>query len=154
MLGTLLIAMSMQLDRKGLWNLLGPVLCAILFMVTAWVSRVSITFIYVWQTAMKLFTFLFFELGMCMFFVFVSLTQNHVFILTSLLPHSESAYCTWERRLPVNALIPVRYLPFVVTCGWYASHSSLRWFIKGGSVIFSPTHCLPAVRGVSLLLLL
>ncbi|TDH06266.1 hypothetical protein EPR50_G00129250 [Perca flavescens] len=39
MLGALLIAMSMQLDRKGLWNLLGPVLCAILLMVTAWVYR-------------------------------------------------------------------------------------------------------------------
>lgn len=39
MLGALLIAMSMQLDRKGLWNLLGPVLCAILFMVTAWVRH-------------------------------------------------------------------------------------------------------------------
>uniref|UniRef100_A0A3Q3IS86 EGF-like domain-containing protein n=1 Tax=Monopterus albus TaxID=43700 RepID=A0A3Q3IS86_MONAL len=39
MLGALLIAMSMQLDRKGLWNLLGPVLCALLFMVTAWVYR-------------------------------------------------------------------------------------------------------------------
>ncbi|XP_069367092.1 post-GPI attachment to proteins factor 6 isoform X2 [Paralichthys olivaceus] len=39
MLGTLLIAMSMQLDRKGLWNLLGPILCALLIMVTAWVSR-------------------------------------------------------------------------------------------------------------------
>uniref|UniRef100_A0A3P8WT99 Post-glycosylphosphatidylinositol attachment to proteins 6 n=1 Tax=Cynoglossus semilaevis TaxID=244447 RepID=A0A3P8WT99_CYNSE len=39
MLGTLLIAMSMQLDRKGLWNLLGPVLCALVIMVTAWVYR-------------------------------------------------------------------------------------------------------------------
>lgn len=39
MLGALLIAMSMQLDRKGLWNLLGPVLCAIMFMVSAWVYR-------------------------------------------------------------------------------------------------------------------
>ncbi|XP_026230987.1 post-GPI attachment to proteins factor 6 [Anabas testudineus] len=39
MLGALLIAMSMQLDRKGLWNLLGPILCALLFMVTAWVYR-------------------------------------------------------------------------------------------------------------------
>ncbi|XP_059200931.1 post-GPI attachment to proteins factor 6 [Centropristis striata] len=39
MLGALLIAMSMQLDRKGLWNLLGPVLCAILFMVSSWVYR-------------------------------------------------------------------------------------------------------------------
>uniref|UniRef100_H3CR09 Post-glycosylphosphatidylinositol attachment to proteins 6 n=1 Tax=Tetraodon nigroviridis TaxID=99883 RepID=H3CR09_TETNG len=38
-LGTLLIAMSMQLDRKGLWNLLGPILCAILIMVAAWVYR-------------------------------------------------------------------------------------------------------------------
>lgn len=37
-LGTLLIAMSMQLDRKGLWNLLGPIICAILIMVAAWVS--------------------------------------------------------------------------------------------------------------------
>lgn len=39
MFGALLIAMSMQLDRKGLWNLLGPILCAILIMVTAWVYR-------------------------------------------------------------------------------------------------------------------
>ncbi|XP_024862589.1 post-GPI attachment to proteins factor 6 isoform X2 [Kryptolebias marmoratus] len=39
MLGALLIAMSMQLDRKGLWNLLGPILCAILFMVITWVYR-------------------------------------------------------------------------------------------------------------------
>ncbi|KAM3604784.1 uncharacterized protein V6R79_016130 [Siganus canaliculatus] len=39
MLGALLIAMSMQLDRKGLWNLLGPILCAILLMVIAWVRR-------------------------------------------------------------------------------------------------------------------
>ncbi|XP_061588957.1 post-GPI attachment to proteins factor 6 [Cololabis saira] len=38
-LGALLIAMSMQLDRKGLWNLLGPVLCAILLMVVTWVYR-------------------------------------------------------------------------------------------------------------------
>ncbi|TNM98003.1 hypothetical protein fugu_014249 [Takifugu bimaculatus] len=38
-LGTLLIAMSMQLDRKGLWNLLGPIICAILIMVAAWVYR-------------------------------------------------------------------------------------------------------------------
>lgn len=40
MLGALLIAMSMQLDRKGLWNLLGPVLFAILLMVVSWVSPV------------------------------------------------------------------------------------------------------------------
>lgn len=40
LLGTLLIAMSMQLDRKGLWNLLGPILCAILIMVATWVSPV------------------------------------------------------------------------------------------------------------------
>nr|XP_046265259.1 post-GPI attachment to proteins factor 6 isoform X2 [Scatophagus argus] len=39
LLGALLIAMSMQLDRKGLWNLLGPILCAILIMATAWVYR-------------------------------------------------------------------------------------------------------------------
>lgn len=39
MLGALLIAMSMQLDRKGLWNLLGPVLFAILLMVSTWVRR-------------------------------------------------------------------------------------------------------------------
>lgn len=42
MLGALLIAMSMQLDRKGLWNLLGPVLCAILLMVIAWVRKQKI----------------------------------------------------------------------------------------------------------------
>ncbi|XP_029380904.1 post-GPI attachment to proteins factor 6 [Echeneis naucrates] len=39
MLGALLIAMSMQLDRKGLWNLLGPILCAVLIMITTWVYR-------------------------------------------------------------------------------------------------------------------
>ncbi|XP_036829495.1 transmembrane protein 8B [Oncorhynchus mykiss] len=39
MLGTLLIAMSMQLDRRGLWNMLGPILCAVLAMVTSWVYR-------------------------------------------------------------------------------------------------------------------
>uniref|UniRef100_A0A3B5LH76 Post-glycosylphosphatidylinositol attachment to proteins 6 n=1 Tax=Xiphophorus couchianus TaxID=32473 RepID=A0A3B5LH76_9TELE len=31
--------MSMQLDRKGLWNLLGPILCAILLMVYRGVRR-------------------------------------------------------------------------------------------------------------------
>lgn len=41
LLGALLIAMSMQLDRKGLWNLLGPILCAILLMVTSWVRDTS-----------------------------------------------------------------------------------------------------------------
>ncbi|XP_028988442.1 post-GPI attachment to proteins factor 6 isoform X2 [Betta splendens] len=39
MLGALLIAMSMQLDRAGLWNMLGPILCGLLFMVTTWVYR-------------------------------------------------------------------------------------------------------------------
>uniref|UniRef100_A0A672YQE8 Post-glycosylphosphatidylinositol attachment to proteins 6 n=1 Tax=Sphaeramia orbicularis TaxID=375764 RepID=A0A672YQE8_9TELE len=39
MLGALLLAMSMQLDRKGLWNMLGPILCAVTVMVTAWVYR-------------------------------------------------------------------------------------------------------------------
>lgn len=38
-LGSLLIAMSMQLDRRGLWNLLGPCLFAILVMLAAWVSQ-------------------------------------------------------------------------------------------------------------------
>ncbi|XP_026862000.2 post-GPI attachment to proteins factor 6 [Electrophorus electricus] len=39
MAGTLIIAMAMQLDRRGLWNLLGPVLVALVTMVTAWVYR-------------------------------------------------------------------------------------------------------------------
>ncbi|XP_035261912.1 post-GPI attachment to proteins factor 6 [Anguilla anguilla] len=39
MLGTLIIAMSMQLDRRGLWNMLGPILCAVLALVAAWVYR-------------------------------------------------------------------------------------------------------------------
>ncbi|CAL9689004.1 unnamed protein product [Knipowitschia caucasica] len=39
MLGALLLALSMQLDRKGLWNMLGPVLCALLILVAAWVYR-------------------------------------------------------------------------------------------------------------------
>ncbi|KAG7315522.1 hypothetical protein KOW79_020388 [Hemibagrus wyckioides] len=37
--GTLLIAMAMQLDRRGLWNLLGPVLFALATMLTAWIYR-------------------------------------------------------------------------------------------------------------------
>ncbi|XP_062866936.1 post-GPI attachment to proteins factor 6 [Trichomycterus rosablanca] len=37
--GALLIAMAMQLDRRGLWNLLGPVLFALAIMITAWVYR-------------------------------------------------------------------------------------------------------------------
>ncbi|MEQ2216369.1 hypothetical protein XENOCAPTIV_015291, partial [Xenoophorus captivus] len=40
LLGALLIAMSMQLDRKGLWNLLAPILCAILLMVISWVRDI------------------------------------------------------------------------------------------------------------------
>ncbi|XP_012986845.1 post-GPI attachment to proteins factor 6 [Esox lucius] len=39
MLGSLLIAMSMQLDRRGLWNMLGPILFAVLVMGTTWVYR-------------------------------------------------------------------------------------------------------------------
>ncbi|KAK7945042.1 hypothetical protein WMY93_000770 [Mugilogobius chulae] len=39
MLGALLLALSMQLDRKGLWNMLGPVLCALLILIAAWVYR-------------------------------------------------------------------------------------------------------------------
>ncbi|KAB5523190.1 hypothetical protein PHYPO_G00149690 [Pangasianodon hypophthalmus] len=37
--GTLLIAMAMQLDRRGLWNLLGPVLFALAIMLSAWIYR-------------------------------------------------------------------------------------------------------------------
>lgn len=40
-LGTLLIAMSLQLDRRGVWNMMGPCLFALLIMVTAWVSEGS-----------------------------------------------------------------------------------------------------------------
>ncbi|KTF87629.1 hypothetical protein cypCar_00035826 [Cyprinus carpio] len=39
MAGTLIISMAMQLDRRGLWNLLGPVLFALVIMVTSWVYR-------------------------------------------------------------------------------------------------------------------
>ncbi|XP_051982850.1 post-GPI attachment to proteins factor 6 [Xyrauchen texanus] len=39
MAGTLIISMVMQLDRWGLWNLLGPVLFSLVIMVTAWVYR-------------------------------------------------------------------------------------------------------------------
>ncbi|KAK7166659.1 hypothetical protein R3I93_006421 [Phoxinus phoxinus] len=39
MMGTLVISMAMQLDRRGLWNLLGPVLVALVIMVTSWVYR-------------------------------------------------------------------------------------------------------------------
>ncbi|XP_038007631.1 post-GPI attachment to proteins factor 6 isoform X2 [Motacilla alba alba] len=38
-LGTLLIAMSLQLDRRGVWNMMGPCLFALLIMITAWVHH-------------------------------------------------------------------------------------------------------------------
>ncbi|KAE8578774.1 hypothetical protein XENTR_v10023767 [Xenopus tropicalis] len=39
MLGTLLIALSMQLDRRGIWNMLGPCLFALVILVIAWTYR-------------------------------------------------------------------------------------------------------------------
>lgn len=39
LLGALLIAMAMALDRHGLWNFLGPLLFALITMATAWVYR-------------------------------------------------------------------------------------------------------------------
>ncbi|XP_053563977.1 post-GPI attachment to proteins factor 6 [Bombina bombina] len=38
-LGTLFIAMSMQLDRRGLWNMMGPCLFALIILVIAWTYR-------------------------------------------------------------------------------------------------------------------
>lgn len=38
LLGTLVFAMSLQLDRRAAWNMLGPCLFAIVVMVTMWVS--------------------------------------------------------------------------------------------------------------------
>ncbi|XP_071616511.1 post-GPI attachment to proteins factor 6 isoform X2 [Heliangelus exortis] len=37
LLGTLLIAMSLQLDRRGVWNMMGPCLFALIIMIAAWV---------------------------------------------------------------------------------------------------------------------
>lgn len=39
LLGTLVFAMSLQLDRRAAWNMLGPCLFAIVVMVTMWVYR-------------------------------------------------------------------------------------------------------------------
>ncbi|XP_077130394.1 post-GPI attachment to proteins factor 6 [Ranitomeya variabilis] len=39
MLGTLVIAMSMQLDRRGIWNMLGPCLFALILLVIVWTTR-------------------------------------------------------------------------------------------------------------------
>lgn len=44
--GTLVISMAMQLDRRGLWNLLGPVLFSLVIMVTAWVSLAFTLLVY------------------------------------------------------------------------------------------------------------
>ncbi|PKK24530.1 transmembrane protein 8A [Columba livia] len=38
-LGTLLIAMSLQLDRRGVWNMMGPCLFALVIMIAAWVHH-------------------------------------------------------------------------------------------------------------------
>lgn len=37
LLGTLVIAMSLQLDRRGMWNMLGPCLFAFVIMASMWV---------------------------------------------------------------------------------------------------------------------
>lgn len=37
LLGTLIFAMSLQLDRRGAWNMMGPCLFAFVVMVTMWV---------------------------------------------------------------------------------------------------------------------
>uniref|UniRef100_A0A8C6ZF73 Post-GPI attachment to proteins 6 n=1 Tax=Nothoprocta perdicaria TaxID=30464 RepID=A0A8C6ZF73_NOTPE len=37
LLGTLFIAMSLQLDRRGVWNMMGPCLFALVIMIAAWV---------------------------------------------------------------------------------------------------------------------
>nr|XP_021553655.1 transmembrane protein 8A [Neomonachus schauinslandi] len=39
LLGTLIFAMSLQLDRRGAWNMMGPCLFAFVVMVTMWVYR-------------------------------------------------------------------------------------------------------------------
>ncbi|XP_006873894.1 PREDICTED: transmembrane protein 8A [Chrysochloris asiatica] len=39
LLGTLVIAMSLQLDRRGAWNMMGPCLFALVVMVSMWVYR-------------------------------------------------------------------------------------------------------------------
>ncbi|KAK2097169.1 Post-GPI attachment to proteins factor 6 [Saguinus oedipus] len=39
LLGTLVIAMSLQLDRRGIWNMLGPCLFAFVIMASMWVYR-------------------------------------------------------------------------------------------------------------------
>uniref|UniRef100_A0A8C5WHI2 Post-GPI attachment to proteins 6 n=1 Tax=Leptobrachium leishanense TaxID=445787 RepID=A0A8C5WHI2_9ANUR len=39
LLGTLFIAMSMQLNRSGIWNMMGPCLVAIIVLVIAWTYR-------------------------------------------------------------------------------------------------------------------
>uniref|UniRef100_A0ACB8FJ89 Uncharacterized protein n=1 Tax=Sphaerodactylus townsendi TaxID=933632 RepID=A0ACB8FJ89_9SAUR len=38
-LGTLFIAMSLQLDRRGVWNIMGPCLLALVIMISVWVYR-------------------------------------------------------------------------------------------------------------------
>ncbi|KAM4698273.1 post-GPI attachment to proteins factor 6 [Rhinophrynus dorsalis] len=39
MLGSLVIAMSMQLDRRGIWNMMGPCLFALIILVITWTYR-------------------------------------------------------------------------------------------------------------------
>ncbi|KAM8961330.1 post-GPI attachment to proteins factor 6 [Pelodytes ibericus] len=39
LVGAMVIAMSMQLDRKGIWNMMGPCLFAIIVLVLAWTFR-------------------------------------------------------------------------------------------------------------------
>uniref|UniRef100_A0A3B3XC69 Uncharacterized protein n=1 Tax=Poecilia mexicana TaxID=48701 RepID=A0A3B3XC69_9TELE len=74
LLGALLIAMSMQLDRKGLWNLLGPILCAILLMVTSWVRDTSAFFFFFFLRLISLCALI----GVCLY-VFAETESNYYY---------------------------------------------------------------------------
>ncbi|XP_017572900.1 post-GPI attachment to proteins factor 6 [Pygocentrus nattereri] len=110
MTGTLIIAMAMQLDRRGLWNLLGPVLFALVIMVTAWVYR-SVTRHHCYPPNWKRWVFFLLPgmlsalIGVCVY-VFAQTDSNyyythsiwHIMVATSvvfLLPPREKHVPPW-----------------------------------------------------------
>ncbi|KAL7845963.1 hypothetical protein AOLI_G00241550 [Acnodon oligacanthus] len=110
MAGTLIIAMVMQLDRRGLWNLLGPVLFALVIMVTAWVYR-SVTRHHCYPPNWKRWVFFLLPgmlsalIGVCVY-VFAQTDSNyyythsiwHIMVATSvvfLLPPREKHVPPW-----------------------------------------------------------
>ncbi|XP_061455344.1 post-GPI attachment to proteins factor 6 isoform X2 [Rhineura floridana] len=88
-LGTLVIAMSLQLDRRGVWNMLGPCFFALLIMITAWVYR-GVTRHHCYPPSWKRWTFFIFpgiSLALVAMVVYAFLETNENYYYTHSIWH-------------------------------------------------------------------